>query len=99
MKTKLSVFVRITIFALDNIASNQDTTAPAGCVNVRLQIDATPEMTHEELPVSLNTDEHGKEIPIALRMYLEKIKKQYLSHIEEMQVRKACHSLSGFGVN
>jgi hypothetical protein len=43
-------------------------------------------MTHEELPVSLNTDDHGREIPIELRMYLEKIKKQYLTFLEQMQV-------------
>ena len=45
-----------------------------------------PEMNHEELPVSLNTDDHGREIPVELRMYLEKIKKQYLTFIEDMQV-------------
>ena len=67
-------------------ASNQDPTAPTGCVNVRLQIDHLPEMSHEELPVSLNTDDHGREIPVELRMYLEKIKKQYLTFIEDMQV-------------
>ena len=45
-------------------------------------------MKHEELPVSLNTDDHGREIPIELRMFLEKIKKQYLTHIEQMQVSR-----------
>jgi hypothetical protein len=67
-------------------ASNQDPTAPTGCVNVRLQIDHEPELEHEELPVSLNTDDHGREIPVELKMFLEKIKKQYLSHMDAMQV-------------
>jgi hypothetical protein len=45
-----------------------------------LQIDNPPELTHEELPVSLNTDDQGKEIPIELRMHLEKMKKEFESH-------------------
>ncbi len=58
---------------------------------MRLQIDNPPELTHEELPVSLNTDDHGKEIPIELRMHLEKMKKQFLNFMEQMQVRNpAC---------
>ena len=53
------------------------------------QIDEVAELNHEELPVSLNTDDQGREIPIELRMFLEKTKKDYLNMIEKMQVRSA----------
>ena len=35
----------------------------------------------------MNTDDQGREIPIELRMFLEKTKKDYLNMIEKMQVR------------
>ena len=37
----------------------------------------------------MNTDDQGREIPIELRMFLEKTKKDYLNMIEKMQVRSA----------
>ncbi len=67
-------------------ASNQDVSAPTGCVNERLNKDHPLSLTHEELPTSLNKGEDGKPIPFQLAVHLEKIKKQYLSFIRHMQV-------------
>jgi hypothetical protein len=57
-----------------------------GLTFLYIQIEEVAKLTHEELPVSLNTDEQGKEIPIELRMFLEKMKKEYLTMMEKMQV-------------
>ena len=67
-------------------ASNKDVSAPTGCVNERLNRDHPQELVHEELTTSLLTGDDGKPIPFQLQVHLDKLKRQYLNYIREMQV-------------
>lgn len=66
-------------------ASNKDVSAPTGCVNERLNRDHPKELVHEELKHHLMQGDDGKPIPFQLQVHLEKIKRQYLSFIRQMQ--------------
>ena len=58
----------------------------SGCVNERLNRDHPKELVHEELKHHLMQGDDGKPIPFQLQVHLEKIKRQYLSFIRQMQV-------------
>ena len=73
-------------FIIVFLASNKDVSAPAGCVNERLNSDHPRELVHEELSASLVADDEGKPIPFQLQVHLDKLKRQYLSFIKHMQV-------------
>ena len=78
------------------LASNKDVSAPAGCVNERLNSDHPKELVHEELSASLVADDDGKPIPFQLQVHLDKLKRQYLSFIRHMQVRERQVSTKSF---
>lgn len=65
--------------------SNKDVSAPTGCVNERLNKDHPRQLVHEELTTSLVAGEDGKPIPFQLQVYLDKVKKQYLSFMRHIQ--------------
>ena len=70
--------------------SNADETAPTGCVNERLnEFAPSGPLEHEELPLSLRSNGDGTLIPHQLQVFLETLKKQYLSCMKEMQVSRA----------
>ena len=68
-------------------ASNKDVSAPQGCVNERLNKDHPKELNHEELSQSLMQGDDGKPIPFQLQVHLDKLKRQYLTFIRQMQVK------------
>uniref|UniRef100_A0A0K2TNK4 Histone-lysine N-methyltransferase, H3 lysine-79 specific n=1 Tax=Lepeophtheirus salmonis TaxID=72036 RepID=A0A0K2TNK4_LEPSM len=66
--------------------SNEDRSAPSGCINLRLEKSTNPQvLEHEEIPVSLNVDENGDPISYELKLYLQKCKKNFLDFINTMK--------------
>ena len=74
--------------------SNADESAPTGCVNERLnEFAPTGTLEHEELPLSLRSNGDGTLIPHQLQVFLETVKKQYLTFMKQMKVRSVCKGL------